>query len=407
MTRRWIWIAIGLVGAPLFGMLWQGELRATPQVTSKPQSDSSPIVFQFGGDAAEIPAEFIDNLVFLPVRINEGNPSLFELDSSAKSSSIDPTRATSLQLQTSQEAIADCFLNFTGVGMQIKSLPLIAQGDFSSQVGRVYEGTIGQDFLAHAVVQIDYVRKTLRIFDPGTFKNKDLGHSFPLTFAGGMPVVHAKFELLKGGDQEGDFAINTALDASVLVTDQSAERHHLFDSHGKGVRATLPEWDRNGEVALARSKSFRIGSFTVENALISFSSRDVSPVVGSKLVGEIGPGMLRHFTVVFDYPHRQMFLTPNSNFQNEDQEDKSGLALVASGPNLRNFEVQHVRAGSPADQAGIQKGDVIAGVDDDAAADLTLPELRDLFRQIGHQYKLLIQRNGQTISISLQMERQL
>jgi C-terminal processing protease CtpA/Prc len=64
-----------------------------------------------------------------------------------------------------------------------------------------------------------------------------------------------------------------------------------------------------------------------------------------------------------------------------------------------------VLPGTPAAAAGIQKGDVIAGVDEEAASDLTLADLRDLFRQIGHQYKLVLARGGQTLQITVQMRR--
>ena len=64
-----------------------------------------------------------------------------------------------------------------------------------------------------------------------------------------------------------------------------------------------------------------------------------------------------------------------------------------------------VQPGTPGGEAGVQKGDVIAGIDEEAAADLTLASIRSLFRQVGHKYKLLIQRNGEPVQITLQMRR--
>jgi len=48
---------------------------------------------------------------------------------------------------------------------------------------------------------------------------------------------------------------------------------------------------------------------------------------------------------------------------------------------------------------------VIAGVDQDAAADMTLYDVRDLLRQAGHRYTLIIIRNGQTLTVPIQMRR--
>jgi hypothetical protein len=50
---------------------------------------------------------------------------------------------------------------------------------------------------------------------------------------------------------------------------------------------------------------------------------------------------------------------------------------------------------------------VIAGIGDEAAADLTLSAVRDLFRQVGYEYKVLIDRKGETITASLQMRRRI
>ena len=48
---------------------------------------------------------------------------------------------------------------------------------------------------------------------------------------------------------------------------------------------------------------------------------------------------------------------------------------------------------------------MIAGVDEEAAADMTVDAIRALFHQVGHKYKLLIDRNGKTLTINVQMRR--
>src|SRR5260370_6367464 len=70
------------------------------------QQVSPPPRFAFGGNAAQIPADFVRSLIFVPVRVNGSKTFLFELDSSAATSSIDPERATQLgvMLQTASNA---------------------------------------------------------------------------------------------------------------------------------------------------------------------------------------------------------------------------------------------------------------------------------------------------------------
>ena len=135
--------------------------------------------FTFGGNAAEIPATFIDGLVFLPVHVNQSEPSLFELDSTAAVSSIDPGRATEIGIGRTPVPL----LNLSGLDISLASLAETAKKDFGAYVGRPYEGTIGNDVLAEAVVEIDYARQTVRVYDPAIYQYSGRGKSFHLNLA--------------------------------------------------------------------------------------------------------------------------------------------------------------------------------------------------------------------------------
>jgi membrane-associated protease RseP (regulator of RpoE activity) len=199
--------------------------------------------------------------------------------------------------------------------------------------------------------------------------------------------------------------VDTTLDAAMLISEQFAEMHHLFSAHLKTIQATDPQINGGENIALGRAKEIQIGPYHVESAIVAFSPK--VPFAGSDkgIAGTIGGGILRRFTVTFDYPHKQIIFAPNPRFADYEEEDKSGLAIVATGPGLKRFEVLAVQPLTPAAEAGIQKGDIIAGIDAEAAADLNLASIRHLFRQIGHQYKLTIERNGQLMQITIQMRR--
>ncbi len=379
-----------------------------PHATSRAQAPAphAPVVsgaaqFNFAGNAAEIPADFTGNVTFLPVGVNQSRPSYFVLDSTATASSIDPHRAAELGLASSQGAM----LNLHGLDIPLAVLPQQASPNFGTQMGRVYEGTLGNDFFERVVVEIDYGRQTVRLYDPGVYKYAGSGKSIPLTFAGGVPIVAAKFTEPRGKTLEGGFIVNTALDTSVVISNRYAEAHHLLRSHWKMIPVWDSETDNAQGALVGRSKGFQLGPYFAEEALVTFSKADPPGTSDPRIAGEIGGGMLRRFTVVFDYPHHQMILQPNTHFTNEEEEDKSGIGVIAKGPALKTFEIVEVGPNTPAAKAGLQKGDVIAGIDEDAAADLTLGQIRDLFTQIGHKYKLLIERNGQTKQVELETRR--
>ena len=143
------------------------------------------------GNAAEIPAEFIGNLIFLPVRVDQKKPSLFVLDSTAAASSISPARAAELGITDFRSAV----LTLPGVQISMPQLASTARDGFDLRVGRAYEGTLGGDFFALAVVEIDYERQTVRLYDGASYKFTGPSAPLPFTLSGGVPVLRGKFSV--------------------------------------------------------------------------------------------------------------------------------------------------------------------------------------------------------------------
>lgn len=354
--------------------------------------------FHLGGNAAEIPARFIDHLVFLPAAVNSTQPSLFQLDSTAANSCIDPDRAKELGIGDLRSPV----LNMSGVDVTLASLSETAKTDFGAQVGRAYEGTLGNDFFNGAVIEINYARQTVRLYDPG-YQYSGRVKPIHLSFLDGLPVIRAKVSVGGGKAVEGDFAVNSALDASLVISQKFAESHKLRP-HKTIPSTTFPVAQGDPEI-LGRIGNFEIGSFAVPQAIGEFARSDSVLSRDPRLSGEIGGGMLRRFIVTIDYPHQQIFFDPGSEFRADEFEDMSGLTILASGPGLKKIEVAQVWPHTPGAEAKIHKGDVVEGINDEAAADMSLPEVRALFRQPSAKLKVLLQRDNQTLTVNLQMKR--
>jgi PDZ domain-containing protein len=399
MNRLWIVYAfpaiallLGLAAPP---MPWT-EAGATPT-----QQNSVLVRFAFGGNAAEIPAEFLENLIFLPGRINNGRPSSFLLNSTAAASSVAPGRLAELGLT----ALENPVLSLPGVEMTFDALPALVEDNFAAQSARTYQGTLGNDFLRSVVAAIDYGRKTVRLYDPRIYKSSGGGASFPIKFAGGVPLVRAKLTLPGQKAREGEFIVNTALNASIVISEKFAEEHHLFSARLKTIPTSDPQINGGENIVIGRPKEFRLGVYSVEGAIAEFSPKEPLPGTGGEIAGMIGGGILRRFTVIFDYAHQQLIVAPNLHINELEEEDKSGLTIIARGPGLKQLEVATVQPGTPGAHAGIQQGDIIAGIDEEPAADLTLVGIRELFRTTGRTCKLAIERNGQTFQISISLRR--
>ncbi|MGH9572171.1 MAG: PDZ domain-containing protein [Candidatus Acidiferrales bacterium] len=355
--------------------------------------------FAYGGDAAELAAQFTDSLVFLSARVNVSPPSLFVLDTTAESSSLAPERATEIDRSNPSLVV----LNLDGLDVPLAGLPAKSAPDFGSRLGLEYQGTIGRDFLSNLVLEIDFARQTVRAYAPASYKYSGKGTIFPLTEKDGIPVIPLRVALEKGKERNLNFFVETALDAPVVFDNKFLAAHHMNGERGRTIASADPFTGDLG-ANVGRLRTFQIGKRTIDDVLGIYSNHPF-PTSDVPVAGAIGSRLLRRFTVVLDFPHHQMMLEPNSHFGDPDEEDKSGMLVVAKGPDLKTFEVANVQPNSPAAAAGIKKGDVIAGVDTDPAAELSLLVIRDLFRQVGHKYKLTVQTAGQTKEITLQMHR--
>src|SRR6201987_4738057 len=393
--------AFGAIFAIFLGFGFHSKSSANSQTTAQQTATPAPARFAFGGNAAEVPAEFVGNLIFVPVDLNKSQPSLFVLDSTAAASSVSPSRAVDLGLSS----LKDPILNFPGVDIPFTNLLTIDKRDFSQEVGRPYQGTLGADFFSRVVVEIDYARQTLRLYDPAAYKYTGKGAVIPLRFNGAAPLIKARLKLAGLKTREDDFVVNAALDASVMISDRFSEVHRIFSSHVRTINASDPQIEGGATVALGRLTDLEIGRYEIKRPIAAFIRQGSNSSFDSNRAGVIGGGIFRRFTVVFDYEHQQLILDPNNHFEDYEQEDKSGIAVVAKGPGLLTFEVASVEPRTPGAEAGVLKGDIIAGIDDEPAADLTLASIRALFRQVGHKYKLLIQRNGQSVQVTVQMRR--
>jgi hypothetical protein len=400
-----------LIGCCVVLCGWAAHPAQTAQQGAKPAAPAAPVAprdptaarFSFQGDAAQIPAVFLHNLIFMPVRVNGGKPVLLELDSAAEKSALDRKVAG----DTASNALQYAVLVLPGVQVPFLTLPVISRDDFAQQVGQPYQGTLGRDFFDRVVVEIDYHRQTVQLYDPSVFTYSGQGKSFPLTFAGPVPLLRAKFEAAGHRSRTEDFALDTALDSGVIFYRGFTDAAKISAAHFKSEPASYPEVDGGAKIFLGRLKSFAIGPYEMEDIVGDFTQEQTKAGAGRNIAGAIGSNFLRRFTVILDFPHQRVILDPNVQLNHDTDEDMSGLSIIAKGPNLKLFEVTAVQPGTPGAHAGIVPGDVIAGIGDEAAADLTLEAVRDLFRQVGYQYKVLIDRKGQTVTMSLQMRRRI
>ena len=189
-----------------------------------------------------------------------------------------------------------------------------------------------------------------------------------------------------------------------VVTTPIVNSHHLLESAGK----TLSDFSRgvgDSESAYvsARATALRIGPYVVEKPLVALSQDKVGSLASEALGVNLGGNILRRFTVIIDYPHRRLILEPNSHLRTPESADASGLVLKAEGPTFRTFKVRGVRPDSPASEAGLKEGDIIAGVKGFTIEKYALWELEELLQKSGKIYKVTVRRGEKVFACDLKL----
>lgn len=127
----------------------------------------------------------------------------------------------------------------------------------------------------------------------------------------------------------------------------------------------------------AQGGSFRLGEVEVPDVPLDLFAGEAGAFADRYVAGNVGGGVLKRFTVTFDYGRKRMILEPDPAAAVPEGHDRAGLWINRAGD---GFRVEDVTAGGPAAEAGLAVGDRITAVDGRAATELSLSAVRQRFR---------------------------
>ncbi len=375
-----------------------------------------------------IPFQLHSNLIIVPVRINESDTLQFILDTGVSNTIItDPSAFKKRPLTLSRKvkisgageggsltaSIAiDNTLIMGGLRASHHNLVILDEDvlKLSEYVGTPVHGIFGYEIFANFVVNIDFQRREITLMKPDKYTyKKRKGDRYPIT----IQDTKAYTDALSVFDGDKNLPLRVVLDTGAghaLLLDRSRSTA-LMPMPAKSIRAQLGR-GLNGVVngCMGRIRKIRFGRYELDNILASFPD---STAFGMKLVdmperqGNVGCELLRRFNVTFNYPERYIVMKPIKRLMRESFEhDMSGMELRAKGNQFRNYYVEKVVDGSPADMAGLKEGDEVLFVNSNSASDLTVSDIYKVFQKgEGKEVSMLVRRNGQIIITSFVLKR--
>jgi len=372
---------------------------AVPQMSATASIDG-------GAGITRVPFELVNNHIYVAGSI-DGQPARFLVDTGG-ANVLTPAAAKKFGLATAGQLAA------RGVGEQTVDLALahaqevrvgqavvrrpvfyvIDLGDLSAVEGYVADGLVGYEMFRRFGVTIDYADRVLILAEPARFVPPPDAHVLPFGLAERIPIVTGTLDGLPIRA-----SIDTGSRASLTLHAPFAREHGLVAKYAADTESVVG-WGVGGP---NRGRPARFGRLRLDDLAVdgiagdiytgdkgSFASRDVS--------ANIGGGVLRRFTVAFDYERKRMYLAPNAAFAIPDVFDRSGLWLLGAGAALR---VADVAANSAAARAGLQVDDRLTMIGGEQIAAHSLADWRARLCELPAGTRLVIEyqragRHGRT-----------
>lgn len=341
-----------------------------------------------GKNAVVIPFDLINNHIYIQARVNGQGPLRLLVDTGGVNV-LTPTAAKKLGVE-SEGVMAGRGAGEKTVDVSLAHVKTVAMGgvELREQVfyiiplehlelveGIPLDGLVGYEVFKRFVVTVDYADRKLVLHRPDSFEEDEAGTPVPFVFDSHIPEVKGTIDGVSG-----TFHIDTGSRSSLTLHGPFVEEHKLVEKYRPKVEA-LTGWGVGGGT---RGRVFRAGELVLGDMSIDGPVTDL--FVGEKgagsnkfISGNVGGGVLKRFTVTFDYQKKLMYLKKNRNFKKRGNWDRSGMWMNLDGD---AFRVEDLVQGGPAERAGIRVGDRIYQIGGKNIKDLSLSETRERLRNL-------------------------
>ncbi len=376
--------------------------------------------FPRGAASVQFPFELLANTIFIPVLVNGKGPYLFAVDTGSYNSVIASEVAGELGVKggahfhavgagsDTSDAAAIASLAFTlprDVPASTKIGATVSMGGLWPLIGKRFYGDIGHDILQHFVVEIDYGKQLMTLYDPNRYRYAGAGAVLQAHLYGAYdPQIDGRLLVAGLEPIPVRFTIDTGA-GGTIVSAPLVRQYGLiaaavktFATEDAGIGGARPT-----EV-VARLSAVQIGPYTVRRPIVALSADTMGSLADESISVNLGGNVLRRFTVILDYPRNTVILEPNTHLNDPPQYDASGLLLSATGADFRTFVIDSVLSGTPAAAAGFEKGDRIVALDGKSAARYALWQLEDELKKSGTTVSLTLLRGDRTMVKTMQLE---
>ena len=370
------------------------------QVRNAPPPVTIPAIFDrdLSGDRLIVPVTVNDRV--FPCHLDSGGGAVLAIDQdAAERAGLRATR-TGSSAGAGATAMPDRRIEGATIRVGDVSVPsaTVILRPFEPEAPE-FDCLFGLTLLRDYAVELNYIRPYLRLHDPAHFAPPRGAVAIPFTLERNHPLADMTLTLAGGEHVRAKVMLDTgAAYYSAALLKPFISAHNIMHRVGKVV--PRPEVETTSiRLLAARPEAISLGPVQVHKPVIALFETDTPFLAMDGLVGE---GFFVRFDVTFDYSRNTMWLVPNERLGDEQLFDASGVRFTKTR-DAKHHLAAAVVAGSPADVAGVQKGDVLVSIDGGSADELTSKQVALALSRAGRACVLDLQRNGRHVTLTVRL----
>lgn len=382
-----------------------------------------------GKSKVVIPVEVINNMVIVPVLLDNQIPLKFILDTGVRSTVLtqkiysDMLGLTYSKIHSISgpggEKLVDAYvtdnvtLDLPGVHGEGHSM-LVLDKDYlelRNYLGTEVHGVLGYELFSRFIVQMDYERKRIILYLPQKFKKKASYQTLPIQIQDTKPFLLTPTRMTATTQLETKLLIDTGASHGLILEPETDERIAIPEKNmesviGRGLGGVI-----TGRIG--RIHSIQLGKYNIEGIIANFPDPNsyTDTLFRKESLhrnGAIGGEIMSRFKVIFNYSKEEMYLKKSSSFKKKFNYDMSGLTIKAKGARLRSFEITDLREGSPAAKAGLMTGDNILFIGGNPVFNMNLNTVNGFFNsKPGKRVSVEVEREGKRLKFEFYLVNQI
>ncbi len=271
-----------------------------------------------------------------------------------------------------------------------------------SIVGDYADGILGIDNMGEKVITIDYLGEQMAFED--RLGNTEGYTSIPIRYAKNRIYVPLTVNIAEGKTIEGKGLMDLGSGGSVELTSLVAEEYALKDITPQ-IRYSTAVGGIGGESSGSyfRAKNASVGSFTLNDIVMGFSSNTGGALASKEYIGIVGNEFWERFNMIIDLPGERLFLKPNTKFKDPFNSPVVGFSYIDRSRTLGCWIVNSLAEESNAEKAGLRSGDHIVAINGRDVKGISLEERKNFFDDMT-EITLTIQRDFEIVEISFSFD---